>query len=297
MFCYRCGKQVALGSGFCNGCGAIIQQTSGEMWPPANGTSGVHKRRIALVVITVSLLVVLLVIGTLYGVFGPSTLKYRADATSRNEPSAGGSADSQHSQQAAKLRRDCIEQATATGSSSLAIAKHACDCGVTEFDRTVSQEQAIKAAQACAAADVAAIDQSTDPAVQGLVKERRHMVNVVTSAQAMLNSPGLATRARIFCHSKAQATPMGSYTLDELESAEAQLMKTEPPTREEEINRQYQLSALRYVLDAAYQNLNACIGAHSLYGQPLPTDEEEREKIAQAQTRIVEIDQEIMSRK
>lgn len=121
------------------------------------------------------------------------------------------------------------------------------------------------------------------------------MMRILRSAEAMLNAPGVATRARIFCRSQRMATPLlNAGTLDELEGEYTQLMQTEPPTAKEEVDRQRKLQVYRSVLAAAYENFDMCVGSHALYGEQLPTNEQEREQAAQARKRIAEIGQELV---
>jgi hypothetical protein len=86
-------------------------------------------------------------------------------------------------------------------------------------------------------------------------------------------------------------------TVEDLEISYSELMRTtEPSTREEEVNRQYTLSAWRERLSAAYENANTCEGAITAGFEPLPTKEQENELAAHARTRIAEIDQELARR-
>jgi hypothetical protein len=141
------------------------------------------------------------------------------------------------------------------------------------------------------------------PTIQELNRERQYVTRVLESVETMRNASSFAARVRIYCRSQRLAIPMLPLlgTVEDLEisysSTVSGLMRAEPSTREEEVRRQYTLSAWRERLSAAYENANTCEGAITTGFEPLPTKEQENEIAALARTRIAEIDQELARRK
>lgn len=115
------------------------------------------------------------------------------------------------------------------------------------------------------------------------IHEREHLMRMLTADEAMLNAKSYAERARIYC--RYQSNVWGAGTLDDVERDYANVMKTEPPTQQEEIQRQYVLRAKRDRLSIEYNNYAACQQATTL-----PTDDQEREMAKEAKRRIIEID-------
>ena len=86
-------------------------------------------------------------------------------------------------------------------------------------------------------------------------------------------------------------------TVEDLEISYAELEQKEPPSREEELDRQYTLRIWSQRLADAYNNTATCQQMLTDGWQSLPTDEQERAEANQVRARIAEIDQELRSNK
>jgi tetratricopeptide (TPR) repeat protein len=123
--------------------------------------------------------------------------------------------------------------------------------------------------------------------VQDLIKERNATKSYIELLASYLNAPSFAERAQIYCRELA-TNFMGNPT-----ERYAQLMRSAPATREEELKRQYELLALREAMAAYNKNVSDCRGMVVNGFQKLPTDEELRAKVDQERQHIAEIDQEL----
>lgn len=135
--------------------------------------------------------------------------------------------------------------------------------------------------------------------VQQLALERQHLTRVLKSIDAIRKAPSFAARVRIFCRSQAYAFPSlpSLGTVEDLEVSYAELLRSEPATREQEQARQYALQVWSKRLSDARESMNVCRGGFVNYSQKLPTYEEEREVAAQTKNRIAEIDRQLAQRK
>ncbi len=125
--------------------------------------------------------------------------------------------------------------------------------------------------------------------------ERQHWIRVLKAADDMQHARSYAERIRIFCRSQAIAFPalpwLGS--VEDLEVSYAELERNEPPTREQETERQFTLSVWGDRLAQAESNMQWCIGGW----QDVPTDEEERAGAIKARAHIAEIDRQLAAAK
>ncbi|MGA7239711.1 MAG: hypothetical protein WBY44_28790 [Bryobacteraceae bacterium] len=130
-----------------------------------------------------------------------------------------------------------------------------------------------------------------------LTDERARLVRSLRSDEAMLAAQGIEARAKIFCRSQPATPLIGSGTVDELEERYSTLAQRSPSTPEGEAHRQYQLRAGQQLLEAAYQNLAACVQMHSTGWRRLPTDDEIRKDEANLRSFIAEIEQQSPGKK
>jgi hypothetical protein len=132
-----------------------------------------------------------------------------------------------------------------------------------------------------------------------LTYERQHLTRVIRAIQAINSASSFAARVRIFCRSQASAFPLLPYlgTAEDLEISYNELLRNEPPTREQELDRQYTLRVWRDRLSQAYENANTCQRAITTGFQAMPTDQQERDEERRARTRIAEIDRQLAPHK
>jgi biotin carboxyl carrier protein len=127
-----------------------------------------------------------------------------------------------------------------------------------------------------------------------LIAVRKHNVQNMLAIDAMLNAGSFAARVRAYCHfyieRSAALTLPGISSEREVEERYAQLIGAEPPTREAEIKRQYQLQALRERISGFEQNMSACQGSVTMGAQKLPDTEELHHRATETQQEIAEID-------
>jgi hypothetical protein len=128
--------------------------------------------------------------------------------------------------------------------------------------------------------------------VDELIYERDHYIRLLKSVDVMLAAKSFAERARIYCRSQNSAFPLipDLGNVDDLEASYAELSANEPPTREQEVKRQYKLRMWRDRLTAAYDNAASCEGAATLGLQPLPTVEQEYKIVTISKERLAKID-------
>jgi hypothetical protein len=95
---------------------------------------------------------------------------------------------------------------------------------------------------------------------QDLIDERRYTMQILRSAEDMLSAPSFAARVKIYCRDQIYAS-RSRVSVEEVEARYAKLMRTEPSTKEEEVQRQYKLQAFRETLAADHENVSVCQGA------------------------------------
>jgi hypothetical protein len=71
----------------------------------------------------------------------------------------------------------------------------------------------------------------------------------------------------------------------------AELMRSEPPTREGELNRQYQLRAIRDRMEAFAQNVSMCRGVVTAGAQTIPGPDELRKQLAAERLAVSKADE------
>jgi hypothetical protein len=91
---------------------------------------------------------------------------------------------------------------------------------------------------------------STRPTVQDLAYERQRMIRALKSFEAMRTASSFAAHVRIYCHSQTQAFPLmpSLGTVEDLEVSYNDLLHTEPPTRQQEADRQFKLQVWRTII-------------------------------------------------
>lgn len=128
---------------------------------------------------------------------------------------------------------------------------------------------------------------------------RQHALETIEAINSILKASSFASRAELYCRFYVDQSPsftiLGVHSEKEAEGLYAKLMRTEPPTREEELRRQYQLRALRDRMAAFAENVSVCRGMVTAGTQTIPEPNQLREKLADTRKQLVEIDRDIAS--
>ena len=140
----------------------------------------------------------------------------------------------------------------------------------------------------------AASEKFKNVSTEELLDEKRGANESLRIDEAFLSASSFAGRARIYCRYVFIATPIGTRTLDVLETQYTRIMESEPHTREEEMERQRTLAAWRWMMVGAYKNVEIC---QSPMANVVPTDEAMRQHSDKTRTLLASIDQELALRK
>jgi hypothetical protein len=124
------------------------------------------------------------------------------------------------------------------------------------------------------------------PEVQQLIEKRKEGVAYVQLLTSYLNAPSFSERAELYCRYQTEKFMGGNP-----EEKYAQLMRSKPATREEEMERQYALQAGSQVVAKYEENMNVCRGSATSGLQPLPSIQDTNSKIDEARKTIIKIDQ------
>jgi hypothetical protein len=102
---------------------------------------------------------------------------------------------------------------------------------------------------------------------------RQHALDTIEAINGILNASSFASRADLYCRYYVDQSPSmvpGISSEKQAEKRYAELMRSEPPTREEELKRQYQLRAIRDRMAAFNQEVSICRGMVTAGAQEIP---------------------------
>jgi hypothetical protein len=128
---------------------------------------------------------------------------------------------------------------------------------------------------------------------QQLIDIRQHALDTIEAFSGILNASSFATRAELYCSFYVDQSPSmvpGIRSEKQAEKRYAELMRSEPPTREEELKRQYQLRAIRERIAAFAQNVSMCRGMVTAGTQTIPGPDELRKQLAEERLAVSRVD-------
>jgi hypothetical protein len=123
---------------------------------------------------------------------------------------------------------------------------------------------------------------------------RQHALDTIEAFNGILNASSFASRAELYCRFYVDQSPSmvpGVRSEKQAEKRYAELMRSEPPTREGELNRQYQLRAIRDRMEAFAQNVNMCRGVVTAGAQTIPGPDELRKQLAAERLAVSKADE------
>jgi len=133
--------------------------------------------------------------------------------------------------------------------------------------------------------------------LQQLTAQRQHDLDIIAFTTDLLNTSSFGKRTEIYCRLYVDQAPsfqiLGVHSEKDVEQLYAKLMRSEPPTREQEVRRQYQLKALLDRIEAFNENVSTCRGMVRAGAQRIPAPDELREKLADARKHLAGIDRDI----
>ena len=133
--------------------------------------------------------------------------------------------------------------------------------------------------------------------IKQLTALRPYEVDKIAAINGILDATSFAARAEVYCRYYVDQSPSvplpGIRSEKQAEERYAELMNAEPPTREEELRRQYQLRALGDRIAAFAQNVSMCQGMVTSGAQTIPGPDELRKHLIDAQQALAEIDRNI----
>lgn len=133
--------------------------------------------------------------------------------------------------------------------------------------------------------------------LQQLTAQRQHALDMIAAINGILEASSFVKQAEVYCRfyvDQAPSIPLpGISSEKQAEERYGELMNTEPPTREEELTRQYQLRALRDRIAAFDQSVSECQGMVTAGVQRIPGPDELRKDLANIQQAVADIDQKI----
>jgi hypothetical protein len=118
---------------------------------------------------------------------------------------------------------------------------------------------------------------------QLVIETRQRALNEIEAISSILNAASFASKADAYCRFYVDQSPSmvpGITSEKQAEKRYAELMKYEPPTREEELRRQYQLRAIRERMTAFNQEVGTCRGMVTAGAQAIPDPEALRKLLA-----------------
>jgi hypothetical protein len=118
---------------------------------------------------------------------------------------------------------------------------------------------------------------------QLVIDTRQRALNEIEAISSILNAASFASKADAYCRFYVDQSPSmvpGITSEKQAEKRYAELMKYEPPTREEELRRQYQLRAIRDRMTAFNQEVSTCRGMVAAGAQAIPDPEALRKLLA-----------------
>ena len=123
---------------------------------------------------------------------------------------------------------------------------------------------------------------------------RQHALDTIEAFNGILNASSSASRAELYCRFYVDQSPSmvpGIRSEKQAEQRYAELMRSEPTTREWELNRQYQLRAIRDRMEAFAQNVSMCRGVVTAGAQTIPGPDELRKQLAAERLAVSKADE------
>jgi hypothetical protein len=122
---------------------------------------------------------------------------------------------------------------------------------------------------------------------------RQHALDTIEAINRILTARSFAARTEVYCRfyvDQSPSTVPGIRTEKQAEKRYAELMRYEPPTREEELKRQYQLRAIRDRMAAFARNVSMCRGMVTAGAQTIPRPDELRKQLADERLAVSKAD-------
>ena len=128
---------------------------------------------------------------------------------------------------------------------------------------------------------------------QQLIDIRQHALDTIEAFSGILNASSFAARAELYCRFYVDQSPSmvpGIRSEKQAEKRYAELMRSEPTTREWELNRQYQLRAIRDRMAAFNQEVSTCRGMVIAGAQTIPGTDALRKYLADERLAVSKAD-------
>ena len=122
---------------------------------------------------------------------------------------------------------------------------------------------------------------------------RQHALDTIEAFSGILNASSFAARAELYCRFYVDQSPSmvpGIRSEKQAEQRYAELMRSEPTTREWELNRQYQLREIRDRMAAFNQEVSTCRGLVTAGAQTILGPDELRKQLADERLAVSKAD-------
>lgn len=130
-----------------------------------------------------------------------------------------------------------------------------------------------------------------------LTEQRQHDLDIIAVINSIFNAHSFSARAEAYCYFEVDQRPsfplFGVTSEKHIEKIYAELLHTEPPTREEELRRQHQLHVLSERISAFRHEVNVCRDIVTTGAQRIPEASALREELVSARKNLAETDRAI----
>lgn len=128
---------------------------------------------------------------------------------------------------------------------------------------------------------------------QLVIDLRQHVLEKIEAIERILSASSFAARTEAYCRFYVDQSPSmvpGISSEKQAEERYAELLRYEPPTREEELRRQYQMRAIHDRMAAFAQEVSTCRGLITTGAQTIPGEDALRKYLADERLAISKAD-------
>lgn len=135
--------------------------------------------------------------------------------------------------------------------------------------------------------------------IEKLRRDRQNDRDVIAGIERILSTSSYAARTEAYCRFSVEQTRRqeitGMISEDEMEREYAELLRSEPPTREEELQRQQHLQVLHYWITQFEAAVNQCEGIFTNGPGQMLSGDQLRQEAAKARHELEEIERKLGS--